>query len=166
MKTLHIKKYGAIWQCYDEEVIVYSGEVIKEGSNESIVLKNAFDEEVIKLSYAKSGFKFFRSSKPSKFTIFYHEQEGTILPKEHSYSWNHQGITYSFICGKIDQELGIIMRDHDTTLACVKEADITLFQSSYSGELCAFTILMKEIKDRVLLDEDKFVRSFTEAMAA
>lgn len=165
MKTLHIKKYGATWQCYDEEMVVYSGELVKEGSLEKLLLRNAYGDEILSLSYTKSGFKLFRSSKPNKFTITMHGKQGLLMPKEHTYEWSFQDITYSFVCGEIDHDLGVIMRDHETTLACAKEEDITLFQSSYSAEFCAFTMLMKEIKDRVLLDEDKFLRSYTQAMS-
>lgn len=165
MKTLHIKKYGAIWQCYDGEVIIYSGELIKEGSTDTMILNNAFGDEILKISYTKSGFKLFRSSKINKFTITMHGQEGVLLPKEHSYEWSFQNIKYSFVCGEIENSLGVIMRDHEATLACVKEEDITLFHSAYSAEFCAFTILMREIKERVVLDEDKFRRSYVQAMS-
>lgn len=163
MKTLHIKKYGSTWQCYDEEVIVYSGEIVKEGSTEAMILKNAFGDELIKLSYTKSGFKLFRSSKISKFTITMHGKEGVLLPKEHSYEWKFQDIQYTFTCGEIEHTLGVIMKDHETVLACAREEDITLLHSSYSAEFCVFTMLMKELKERIVLDESAFIRLYEQA---
>lgn len=167
MKELRLEKQGSQYRCLDEDRILYTGELSHSGSTYSMVLKNAFNDELITLSYVKSGFHLFRGSKPTTMDIKYQDQQGTLTPLERTYRWECSDVRYSFVCGEAKDRMDVIMRDADDTLGYVVDHTMKLRHPIYSAELCAVWMLMqerKDYKDRVFMEPEKFERALKEVM--
>lgn len=165
MKELRLEKQGTTYHCLDEDHIVYSGELTHSGSTYTMTLTNAFQEQIITISYVKSGFHLFRGSKPTIMDITMNDKQGTLTPQERTYTWDCHGVQYTFVCGEGTNRMDVIMRDAEDTLGYVDDHTMKLRHPIYSAELCAVWMIMqerKEYKDRVFMEPEKFARALSE----
>lgn len=158
MKELCLEKRGNTWVCKEEEVVLYYGET-KQGT---CVIRNAYQEVILTFTYEKSGFKLFRSKQPVDFTFEYEGKAGRLLGEERTYAWTCGAISYTFVIGLRKGEVGVILRDSQNTVAYANGLSARI-QPLYSAELCAVWMLMQDVKERVLMEEDKFERSIQQA---
>lgn len=165
MKNLQLKQSGNLFTIWDNTTNIYSIDTVQSGSSLDIKVKNAYDEEILSLLVQHSGFKLFRTNKISSMKVHMNHQEGSIIPREHSYEWMMQEVSYTFVCGELAGSNALIMSDHEDTLGYASKDGINLQHMMYSAELCAFFVYLMVSKDKIQLDTEKFARAYAQVQS-
>lgn len=162
MEPLQFKKTGSTWVCQKEDTILYYGDEKTSNGKHEFVVRNAYQEVILCFTFQKSGFKLFGSKKPTSFSFSFEGKEGELQPKERTYDWICGDIKYTFTLGMYNGSLAMVFHDAQDTIAYVTKTTSSI-QPLYSAEFCGVWMLLQEVKERVLMEDDKFERALKKA---
>jgi len=162
MKEFYLEKQrDGSYVCKDEEAIVYRGLWKRDGNLRQLLLYNAFQDEIIALSYTKSGaFRLFRNNKPAAIIVRFQNHSGTLHPHKTNYAWQVNDITYTFYCGIDQGTINLAMYDGEELIAYVVKNRCVLKHFLYSVELCAVWMFLQEHleqKNPICMEQEAFM---------